>query len=240
MEEAAMHLTHAHDTISKRPNSFPAFDILSIKGNLANVLLELGEHEKALELQKQLVIESTGRSNHLATRNDLAFIYQKLNRLELAEQEYCRIDEELENRCTATSSNADPFHMIIKSNKASLYVERGKYAEAEKLQRQVKNILKRDKSYGELNRETITSRFNLALILKKRGKDPKAEKQLNKALENMEKLVGKDHIESKAMDAKLQEWKKGSDERTMGAQVRNTPNRGPRRDSGCATSDQTL
>ncbi|KAL0262765.1 hypothetical protein SLS55_001738 [Diplodia seriata] len=237
MEEAIKQLVRAHDTISQSPSSFPAFDLLSIKGNLANVLAEVGEDEKAAKLQEQLVSESKGKSNHLATRNDLAFIYQKSGRFKEAEHEYDEIERELDNRCSITSTKRDLFDMIVKSNRASLHMKKAEYAHAEKLQREVKRNLKLHPAYGELNRDTITCRYNLALILKMKGEDKKAENQLRKALENMERLAGKDHVESKDMKAKLQEWAKSSAGKKPRAHMQKALSGRHRRDSGCVAPD---
>lgn len=223
MEEAVTHLRRAHDTIHNCPRDFPAFDMLSITGNLANALVEIGKYDEAVELQERLVEQSKRRSNYLLTRNDLAFIYQKQNRLDEAEKEYDAIEEELNNRSSLTSQRVDPLRIIVQTNKASLNMQRKKYEEAERLQRVVKNILKNDEAYGELNRDTITSRYNLALILKQRREDDRARKQLGKAVKHMQELLGEDHVETKEMDAKLQEWES---------------NRVKRRDSGVTASDK--
>lgn len=214
-KEAVEQLKHIHDAVCDNGSNYPNFDLLSVKGKLANALVRIGEYEEAVVLQEELVAESKDRSNYLATRSDLALIYERLKRFEDAEKEYNHVEEELRNRSSVTPRKTDAFVMIVKSNKVSLHMEKGEYAKAEKLQRELKKTLKGDPSYGEINRDTITARCNLAVILKKQGKDGDAEKQLRKAWRNMVTVAGKDDPESLAMDAQLQEWTKSSSEKRI-------------------------
>lgn len=179
---AIQHLQDAHDIIWKHQNEFPAFDVFSIKSNLANILVETGNYESAVHLQEQVVDHSKKRNmkddSLLACQNDLAFIYQKMKRFEDARQQYSEIEKSLKNRQSFPVQEADPFSMILTSSKVSLYMEQREYAKAEQLQRELKRTLKAHPAYGECNKDTITCRYNLALILKKQGKDRKAKDQL--------------------------------------------------------------
>lgn len=233
ISEAADHLRYVHDTVEGSPKEYPSFDILDIKSNLANAYIENKDLARAVQLQEEVVKErerNPSDDSALESRNDLAFIYQQMGKFKDARKQYGEIRKQLKNRDRMLPKHPHPLSLMVQSNMALLQMAEKDFAGADMTLHEILKILKVHEAYGKHCQETITCRYNRALALKKQGLDDKAVKQLKKAVESLEKLVGKDDAESKAIRSTLEQWTTKTPPHTPRA-----PYSGKRRDSAQLT-----
>lgn len=231
--EAAGQLRYVHDIVEGSLKEYPFFDILDIKSNLANAHVENKDLARAVQLQEEVVKErerNPSDDSALQSRNDLAFIYQQMGKFEDARQQYEEIRKQLVNRDRMLPKHPHPLSLMVQSNMALLQMAQKDFAGADMTLREILKILTVHEAYGKHCQETITCRYNRALALKKQGLDVKAVKQLKKAVESLEKLVGKDDAESRAIRSTLEQWTTKTPPHTPRA-----PYSGKRRDSAQLT-----
>jgi tetratricopeptide (TPR) repeat protein len=158
---------------------------------LSNTLRGTGHPDEALEaIRRAVAIERETLGNDhdsLATAlNNLAGLLSARGELESAEQAYAEAQAIWERR--------DPSHPqaeVVRVNRASLSLRRGRFGAAEQGLREV--LMERERRYGPRSVKLVVILANLGHAQWRQGKCEAASRHLGRAIEILEHTLGPDH-----------------------------------------------
>ncbi|MDO5332194.1 MAG: tetratricopeptide repeat protein, partial [Bacillota bacterium] len=168
---------------------------------LASIYRLENQFEKAEAMYKESmkIYESTAGVNstlYSAGRNNLGLLYLGWKKYDLAEKEFEAARESIKDQVDNIEDQTTGF-----INLGALYVETGKYEKAEEYLK--KACLNYENTLGTRNQHYQLALNSLAIALAKQGKLDEADIAFEKALQEIEKMFGKNHPTYKSVkDAK--------------------------------------
>ena len=176
---------------------------------LVALYVEQSRYEEALGFQKVLTPSPrtvSPRDNliELGALNNLAVIYQGLQKFQKSEELYQQISSITSRKETTDQNRA--LLCSVHTNLATLYFEIGKLDDAADMQSDLLRTLKESNDHGDRSM-LVRNLFNHALTLKRLGRDEKASKQLQAAVEVDNTIRTAKDPQSLQIMATLEQWR---------------------------------
>ncbi|MBI3446750.1 MAG: CHAT domain-containing protein [Magnetospirillum sp.] len=167
-------------------------NVLSAKGDLADVLDDRGEYDAAEKMAKEVLEQNTAalgaaHPNSVAALSSLASIYRKQGRLMEAEKTFTEAWE----RYRKVLGNDNRSTVIAANNVGEILEKEGIYERAEPFLRAALDGGR--KVFGETHPATLTTMNNLALLYESQGVFDKAEPLYQSVITVFSKTIGPRH-----------------------------------------------
>ncbi|OAN44677.1 hypothetical protein A6A04_07560 [Paramagnetospirillum marisnigri] len=167
-------------------------NLLSAKGDLADVLDDRGEYDKAEAMAKEVLEAQTARlgaahPNTLAALSSLASVYRKQGRLLEAEKTF----QDALERYLKVLGPDHASSVIATNNLGEILEKQGIYERAEPYLRAALDSSR--KAFGETHPTTMTTMNNLALLYESQGVFDKAEPLYQSVIAVFSKTIGPKH-----------------------------------------------